>query len=146
LSSLVPAAVAIITYLMVFALIQKFGIDKALTDPDGLQNYLQSGNRSGSMNTIQSLVNTMLIQGVNFGVLDLVRRKERVQPLHALLGLFNGQWFWGAISLWLFMYFLTLMWLSFFLIPGILLAVGWRQSFWFFKVVYVINLRFSSIS
>ena len=52
LPSLIQAAVAIITYLMVFALIQKFGIDKALTDPDGFQNYLQSGNRTGSMNTI----------------------------------------------------------------------------------------------
>ena len=146
LPSLIQAAVAIITYLMVFALIQKFGIDKALTDPDGFQNYLQSGNRTGSMNTIQSLVNTMLIQGVNFGVLDLVRRKERVQPLHALLGLFNGQWFWGAISLWIFMYFLTLMGLSFFLIPGILLALGWRQAFWVFKDGHETNQRFSSIS
>ena len=98
------------------------------------------------MNTIQSLVNTMLIQGVNFGVLDLVRRKERVQPLHALLGLFNGQWFWGAISLWIFMYFLTLMGLSFFLIPGILLALGWRQAFWVFKDGHETNQRFSSIS
>ena len=108
--------------------------------------YMQSGNNTGTLNTIQSLVNTMLVQGVNFAVLDLVRHQTRVHPFRAVLGLFNGKWFWGSISLWIFTYFLTLIGFSFLVIPGVLLILGWRQAFWVFKDGHEADQRFSSIS
>ncbi|TLF38683.1 DUF975 family protein [Lacticaseibacillus zeae] len=147
LPSLLQAAATITVYLMIQAVVQGFGAEKMFTDPTGFQAYYaQSSNDSGMVNTIQSLVVTMLAQGVNFAVLDLVRNDERVRPLQAVLGLFNGKWFWGSISLWIFMYFLTLIGFSFLIFPGVMLALGWRQAFWVFKDGHEADQRFSSIT
>ncbi|AGP70136.1 membrane protein [Lacticaseibacillus rhamnosus] len=147
LPSLLQAAASIVAYLAILAVIQSFGVEKTLTDPNGFQAYyMQSSNNTGTLNTIQSLVNTMLVQGVNFAVLDLVRHQTRVHPFRAVLGLFNGKWFWGSISLWIFTYFLTLIGFSFLVIPGVLLILGWRQAFWVFKDGHEADQRFSSIS
>ena len=65
LPSLLQAAASIVAYLAILAVIQSFGVEKTLTDPNGFQAYyMQNGNNTGTLNTIQSLVNTMLVQGI----------------------------------------------------------------------------------
>lgn len=45
LPSLLQAAASIVAYLAILAVIQSFGVEKTLTDPNGFQAYyMQSGN------------------------------------------------------------------------------------------------------
>ncbi|MFD1432451.1 DUF975 family protein [Lacticaseibacillus yichunensis] len=121
---------AVAMVLVFLQLLQAYGFDNWLRDPDGFIDYYlgHSGNTT-ARTALQSLLLLWFGAGLNFTALDVTRGKlTRVSPLQALMRTFNSRYFFGLLLLVIVSTMLTAFGTSLFVIPGLMLSLGLAQG------------------
>lgn len=126
---LITVVFTLVTILGTVALMTKFGVSRMALEPTKFAEYY-SQNVDANTPMLKPLVLLWFTQGVAFTALDVYRGADRVRPGHAVMRLFNGQYFFGILLVGVLMEVLRMIGLMAFVIPAIPIVFGTAMSFY----------------
>jgi uncharacterized membrane protein len=143
---LITVIFTLVTVLGIVAVMTKFGVSRMALQPEQFATYYQQHSDT-SMPLLKPLVLLWFTQGVAFTALDVFRGADRVRPGQAVMRLFNGQYFFGILFVWVFMTVLYLIGMMAFVIPAIPIVFGTSMSFYIYYdgKTHAENGRFSAM-
>lgn len=117
--------------LTVVQIAQSYGLANIVANPDNFSDYLAGTNNISNQTVLRSIVLLWFSQGIAFTALDVMRGKvSRVHPGAALLRTFNGQYFFGVLSLFCLIWVARSIGLFLLVVPAIIVSYGLSMSYY----------------
>lgn len=98
-----------------------------------VSEYYQNNTGGGGASLVSSIISALFMSGISWTYLDLLRGKRtQIEPLKDAFRGFQGVFLGGVVVLALFTNIFTTLWTFLFVIPGIVKAYAYSQSYFIY--------------